>query len=106
MDEIVHDMRVFGGDGPIPPMGYILRADDIAIDIYLDDGRGNRFTYSVAETVLRGTWELLARYGFYAVSTEIFLGSLDVGNHIGEIVVQWTGENGTVATAAPAATDT
>ena len=108
MDEIVGGMRVRGGDGPIPSMGYILRADDVAIDIYSADARGRRFTYSIAETVLRGTWELLARYGFFGIYMEIFIGpSLEVANHIGEIVVQRTeASNGTVASAVPAATDT
>ena len=107
MDEIVLGMRVHGGDGPIPPMGYILRADDVAIDIYADDARRGRFTFTIAETVLRGTWELLARYGFFSIYMEIFIGSLEVANHIGEIVVQRTEySNGTVASAVPAATDT
>ncbi len=99
-------MRVHGGDGPIPPVGYILRADDVAIDIYSDAGSGDRFTFSVAETVLRGTWEILAQYGFFSVDMEIFLGSQAAANHIGEIVALRTESNGTVATAVPAATDT
>lgn len=105
MDEIVRQMRIYGGDGPVPLMGYILRADDIVIDIFSVDGRGSRFTYSVAETLLRGTWELFAQYGFYAVYMKIFLGSLDAGNHIGEIVVHRGVGNGTVTTTVPA-TDT
>ena len=105
MDEIVRAMKVHGGDGPVPPMGYILRADDVAMDIYSDDGAGPLFTFSVAETVLRGTWELLAQYGFYSVYMEIFLGSQATANHIGEINVQNADSNGTVATAVPAATD-
>ena len=106
MDHIVRGMKVLGGDGPIPRMGYELHADDVAIDIIEDDRLGGRFTYSVAETVLRGTWDLLAQYGFSTVYMEIFLDSLVAANRIGEIVVQMIEENGTVTTAVPAATDT
>lgn len=106
MDEIVRDMRVHGGDGPIPPMGYTFRADDVSIDIYLDGDRRDRFTFSVAATVLRGTWELLAQHGFYSVYLVIFLGSEAAENHIGEIIVLRPEPSGTVATAVPAATDT
>ena len=106
MDEIVREMRVERGDGPIPPKGYVLRAGDIGINIYSDDSRGNRFTYSVAATVLHGIWELLAQYGFFTVAMEIFLDSLDGDNHIGEISVLRTIRNGTVTTEVPVATDT
>ena len=106
MDEIVRDMRVHGGDGPIPPVGYILRADDVAIDIYRDEERGDHFTCSIAETVLRGTWELFAEYGFSNVYMEICLGSQAEENQVGEIFVEGILSNGSVAAAIPAATDT
>ena len=106
MGEIVLAMRVKRGDGPIPSTGYVLRAGDIGINIYSDDSRGNRFTYSVAAIVLRGIWELLAQYGFFTVAMEIFLSSLDVDNHIGEISVLRTVRNGTATTEVPVARDT
>lgn len=106
MDEIVRDMRVYGGDGPIPPMGYILRANDVAIDLASDEGHGARFTCSIAETVLRGTWELFADYGFSNVYMEIFLDSQAEENQIGAIVVQRMSSNGTVPTVVSAAIDT
>ena len=106
MDYIVLAMRVKRGDGPIPPTGYALRAGDIGINIYSDDSRGNRFMYSVAAIVLRGIWELLAQYGFFTIAMEIFLGSLDVDNHIGEISVLRTVRNGTVTAEVPVATGT
>ena len=84
---IVHEMKVFNGDGPIPPLGYILLADDVLIDLYPDQGRGGRVTYSIAETVLRGTWELLTEYGFSNVYMKIFLGSQAEENQIGGIHV-------------------
>ena len=105
MDEIVLAMRIERGDGPIPLTGYVLRAGDIGINIYSDDTRGNRFTYSVAAIVLRGIWEFLAQYGFLTVAMEIFLGSLDVDNHIGEISVLRTIRNGTMTPEVPVATD-
>ncbi len=106
MDEIVHGMRDHGGDGPIPTIGYILHAEDVAIDVYPNESRGGLFTFSVAETVLRGTWELMAAYGFYSVHMEIFLGPQAMADYIGQITVQRTESNSTVATAVPAATDT
>ena len=106
MDEIVREMRVNGGDGPIPHIGYILRADDVAIDVYTDEERGDYFTCSIAESVLRGTWELFAEYGFSNVYMEIFLGSQAEENQVGEIYVQGTLSNGSAAAAVPAATDT
>ena len=90
MDEIVRDMKFFDGDGPIPRIGYILVANDVAIDVYSDEERGARFTCSIAETVLRGIWELLADYGFSNVDVEVFLGSQAEENQIGGIVVQRT----------------
>lgn len=91
MDEIVRQMRVFEGDPPIPHIGYILRADDVAIDIYSGAIFSGRFTCSVAETVLRGTWELLAAYGFSSVYiTDIFLGSQAAENRIGHLAVERT----------------
>lgn len=106
MDDIVREMRNHGGDGPIPTMGYILVADDVAIDLYTDVASGDHFTRSVAETVLRGTWELLALYGFSSVVMEIFLGSQAALIRIGDIVVGRTQSNRTVAAAVRAATDT
>ena len=107
MDDIVRRMRVFEGDPPIPSIGYILRADDAAIDVYSDNVHGDRFTCSVAETVLRGTWELLAGYGFSSIYiTDIFLGSQAAENRIGHLAVERTGPTALWPTAVSAATDT
>ena len=106
MDEIVHGMKDHGGDGPIPTIGYVLRSEDVAINIVPDEIHGALFPFSVAETVLRGSWDLMAAYGFYSVHMEIFLGSQAEADYIGQITIQRTESNSTVATAVPAAVDT
>ena len=88
MDEIVDDMR--HGDRPVSPPGYEIHADNVGIRIVLDYTHGGHFTTSVAETVLRGTWELFAEYGFSTVGMDIFLGSQGGSIFIGEIVVSRT----------------
>ena len=106
MDQLVPEMRIDGVDGPIRSVGYVLRADDVLIDIDSDDEHRGRFENSIAETVLRGTWELLARYGFTTVYMEIYIDSQVEANYIGYIEVKREVESGTVTTAVPAATDT
>ena len=85
MDEIVNDMR--HGDRPVSPPGYEIHADNVGIRIVVDHTHGGHFTTSVAETVLRGTWELFAEYGFSTVEMDIFLRSQSGSISIGEITV-------------------
>ena len=85
MDEIVDDMR--HGDRPVSPPGYEIHADNVGIRIVVDYTYGGHFTTSGAETVLRGTWELFAEYGFSTVEMDILLDSQGGSIPIGEIIV-------------------
>ena len=85
MDEIVDDMR--HGDRPVSPPGYEIHADNVGIRIVVDYTHGRHFTTSVAETVLRGTWELFAEYGFSTIEMDILLSPQGGSITIGEIIV-------------------
>lgn len=89
MDDIVHNMKVSGGDASIPARGITLDADNVGIGLY-HTILGDQFTLSVAETVLRGTWELFAEYGFSTVEMDIYLGSQAGWIRIGNLFVERT----------------
>ena len=104
MDVIVEDMRRDGGDAPVGDAGFELTSGPVIITVFAYEAMAQHFTRSIAASVLRGTWDLMAGYGFYTVHMEIFIGTQAPANHAGQILIESRPENGTVASSAPQVT--
>ena len=98
---IVEDMRDDGGDAPIGDSGFELVSIPVAITVFSYPAMARHFTHTVAESVLRGLWDLMACYGFFTLHIEIFIGAQLGAFHAGQLLVELRQGNSTATSLVP-----
>ena len=98
---IVEDMRDDGGDAPIGDSRFELVSIPVAITMFSYPAMARPFTHTVAESVLRGLWDLMAYYGFFTLHIEIFIGAQLGAFHAGQLLVELRKGNSTATSLVP-----